>query len=96
MNVFRTYTNKYKSIVLLVLILLTSNTMDAQTIYDKNGAMFTYRIKGDDWQSHPLREVVSTVPLYEFRPITPIHHIMGSVKSAPSNPYFVISDVIES
>lgn len=58
MNVFRTYTNKYKykSIVLLVLILLTSNTMDAQTIYDKNGAMFTYRIKGDDWQSHPLRE----------------------------------------
>ena len=56
MSVFRTYTNKYKSIALLVLILLTSNTMDAQTIYDKNGAMFTYRIKGDDWQSHPLRE----------------------------------------
>lgn len=50
MNVFRTYTNKYKSIALLVLILLTSNTMDAQTIYDKNRAMFTYRIKGDDWQ----------------------------------------------
>ena len=45
MNVFRTYTNKYKSIVLLVLILLTSNTMDAQTIYDKNGAMFTYANK---------------------------------------------------
>lgn len=22
----------------------------------------SYRIKGDDWQSHPLREVVSTVP----------------------------------
>ena len=42
MNVFRTYTNKYKSIVLLVLILLTSNTMDAQTIYDKNGEMFTF------------------------------------------------------
>ena len=42
MNVFRTYTNKYKSIVLLVLILLTSNTMDAQTIYDKNCAMFTF------------------------------------------------------
>ena len=21
-----------------------------------------YRIKGDDWQSHPLREVVSTLP----------------------------------
>lgn len=56
----------------------------------------SYRIKGDDWQSHPLREVVSTVPPYEFRPITPIHHIMGSVKSAPSNPYFVIPDVIES
>ena len=54
------------------------------------------RIKGDDWQTPPLREGVSTVPLYEFRPITPIHHIMGSVKSAPSNPYFVISDVIES
>lgn len=61
MNVFRTYTNKYKSIALLVLILLTSNTMDAQTIYDKNRAMFTYRIKGDDWQSHLLREVVSTL-----------------------------------
>ena len=56
----------------------------------------SYRIKGDYWQSHPLREVVSTVPLYEFRPITPIHHIMGSVKRAPSNPYFVIPDVIES
>ena len=41
----------------------------------------SYRIKGDDWQSHPLREVVSTVPLYEFRSITSIHHIMGSVKS---------------
>ena len=54
----------------------------------------SYRIKGDDWQSHPLREVVSTVPLYEFRPITPIHHIMGSVKSAPSNPYFVIPDAM--
>ena len=26
----------------------------------------SYRIKGDDWQSHPLREVVSTVPLYEL------------------------------
>ena len=36
----------------------------------------SYRIKGDDWQSHPLREVVSTVPLYEFRPISSIHHIM--------------------
>lgn len=23
----------------------------------------SYRIKGDDWQSHPLREVVSTVHL---------------------------------
>ena len=56
----------------------------------------SYRIKGDDWQSHPLREVVSTVPLYEFRSITSIHHIMGSVKSAPPNPYFVIPDVIES
>ena len=56
----------------------------------------SYRIKEDDWRSHPLREVVSTVPLYEFRPITPIHHIMGAVKSAPSNPYFVIPDVIES
>lgn len=22
-----------------------------------------YRIKGDDWQSHPLREVVSPLPL---------------------------------
>ena len=22
----------------------------------------SYRIKGDDWQSHPLREVVSTLP----------------------------------
>ena len=55
-----------------------------------------FRIKGDDWQSHPLREVVSTVPLYEFRPITSIHHIMGAVKSAPHNPYFVIPDVIES
>ena len=54
----------------------------------------SYRIKGDDWQSHPLREVVSTVPLYEFRPITPIHHIIGSVKSAPSNPYFVIPDAM--
>ena len=51
----------------------------------------SYRIKGDDWQSHPLREVVSTVPLYEFRPITSIHHIMGAVKSAPHNPYFVPS-----
>ena len=39
----------------------------------------SYRIKGDDWQSHPLREVVSTVPLYEFRHITSIHHIIGSV-----------------
>lgn len=54
------------------------------------------RIKGDDWQSHPLREVVSTVPLYEFRSITSIHHIMGSVKSAPPNPYFVIPNVIGS
>lgn len=45
----------------------------------------SYRIKGDDWQSHPLREVVSTVPLYEFRPITSIHHIMGSVKSVPKH-----------
>ena len=27
---------------MLVLILLTSNTMDAQTIYDKNGAMFSF------------------------------------------------------
>lgn len=56
-----------------------------------------YRIKGDDLQSHPtFKGVVSTVPLYEFRSITSIHHIMGSVKSAPPNPYFVISDVIES
>lgn len=23
----------------------------------------SYRIKGDDWQSHPLREVVSPIPL---------------------------------
>lgn len=23
----------------------------------------SYRIKGDDWQSHPLREVVSPLPL---------------------------------
>lgn len=30
----------------------------------------SYRIKGDDWQSHPLREVVSTVPLYEFQRLT--------------------------
>ena len=56
----------------------------------------SYRIKGDDWQSHPLREVISTVSIYEFRSITSIHHIMGSVKSAPLNPYFVIPDVIES
>ena len=56
----------------------------------------SYRIKGDDWHSHPLREVVSTVPLYEFRSITSIHHIMGSVKSAPPNPYFLFPDVIES
>ena len=56
----------------------------------------SYRIKGDDWQSHPLREVISTVSLYEFRSITSIHHIMGSVKSAPLNPYFVIPDVIGS
>ena len=42
----------------------------------------SYRIKGDDWQSHPLREVVSTVPLYEFRPIISTHHIMGSLQSA--------------
>lgn len=27
---------------MLVLILLMSNTMDAQTIYDKNGAMFSF------------------------------------------------------
>ena len=56
----------------------------------------SYRIKGDDWQSHPLREVVSTVPLYEFRPITSIHDIMRSVKSASPKPYSVILDVIES
>ncbi len=56
----------------------------------------SYRIKGDDWQSHPLREVISTVSIYEFRSITSIHHIMGSVKSAPLNPYFVIPDVIGS
>ena len=56
----------------------------------------SYRIKGDDWQSHPLREVVSTIPLYGFRSITSIHHIMESVKSAPPNPYFVIPDVIGS
>ena len=56
----------------------------------------SYRIKGDDWQSHPLREVISTISIYEFRSITSIHHIMGSVKSAPLNPYFVIPDVIES
>ena len=56
----------------------------------------SYRIKRDDWQSHPLREVVSTVPLYEFRPITSIHHIIVAVKSTPHNPYFVIPDVIES
>ena len=62
-----------------------------------NYTKMLFRIKGDDWQSHPLREVVSTVPLYEFRPITSIHHIMGSVKSAPPNPYFMIpDDVIES
>ena len=56
----------------------------------------SYRIKGDDWQSHPLREVISTISIYEFRSITSIHHIMGSVKSAPLNPYFVIPDVIGS
>ena len=56
----------------------------------------SYRIKGDDWQSHPLREVISTISIYEFRSITSIHHIMGSVKSAPPNPYFVIPDMIES
>ena len=61
-----------------------------------NYTKMLFRIKGDDWQSHPLREVVSTVPLYEFRPITSIHHIMGSVKSAPPNSYFVIPDVSES
>ena len=44
-----------------------------------------------------FKGVVSTVPLYGFRPITSILHIMGSVKSAPHNPYFVIpDDVIES
>ena len=80
MNVFRTYTNKYKSIVLLVLILLTSNTMDAQTIYDKNGAMFTYRIKGDDWQSHPLRESFQPYPM-KYHWITLVCHIMGAVET---------------
>ena len=48
----------------------------------------SYRIKRNDWQSHPLREVVSTVPLYELRPITSIYHIMRSVKSVPSQPLF--------
>ena len=43
-----------------------------------------------------FKGVVSTVPRYEFGSITSIHHIIGSVKSAPPNPYFVIIDVIES
>ena len=55
----------------------------------------SYRIKGDDWQSHPLREVVSTVPLYEFRPITSIHHIMGAVKSSTTKQKKMIPDVTE-
>ncbi len=55
-----------------------------------------YRTKKVSHVITPFKGVVSTVPLYEFRPITSIHHIMGAVKSAPHNPYFVIPDVIES
>ena len=46
--------------------------------------------------NHTLRSRESFQPLYGFRPITSIHHSMGSVRSAPPNPYFVIPDVIES
>ena len=55
-----------------------------------------YRTKKVSHVITPFKGVVSTVPLYEFRPITSIHHIIGSVKSAPPNPYFVIPDVIGS
>lgn len=41
----------------------------------------SYRIKGDDWQSHPLREVVSTVPLYEFRPKLLFTTLWGQLKA---------------
>ena len=62
-----------------------------------NYTKMLFRTKGMTC-NHTLlfKGVVSTIPLYEFRPITSIHHIMGSVKSASPNPYFVIPGVIES
>ena len=45
-----------------------------------NYTKMLFRTKGYDMQSHPtFKGVVSTVHLYEFRSITSIHHIMGSV-----------------
>ena len=39
-----------------------------QRFYAKNSMIYyfsigSYRIKGDDWQSYPIREVVSPLPL---------------------------------
>ena len=60
-----------------------------------NYTKMLFRTKGYDMFT-PFKGVVSNVPLYEFRPITSIQYIMGPVKSTPSNPYFVILDMIES
>ena len=55
----------------------------------------SYRIKGDDWQSHPLREVVSTVPPEISLDNSCLSHY-GCGWNAPSDHYSVVFNVIES
>ena len=56
----------------------------------------SYRIKGDDWQSHPLREVVSTLPPLKYHWITFVCHILSSVETFLFKHYLVVFNVIES
>ena len=56
----------------------------------------SYRIKGDDWQSNPLREVVSPPTSLKYHLITFVCHILSSVETFLFKHYLVVFNVSES
>ena len=57
----------------------------------------SYRIKGDDWQSHPLIKGSRFTPTsLKYHLITFVCHILSSVETFLFKHYLVVFNVIES
>lgn len=56
----------------------------------------SYRIKGDDWQSHPFKGSRFNPTSLKYHWITFACHILSSVETFPSKHDLVVFNVIES